>query len=150
MARFEITHVDDLDWHEVKAQRHGERRVSVWERFLELRPERTVIYARYDPGVVVERHGHRSDHLVFVLEGLVTIGDRPCPAGTHVLLEEGAEFGPLIAGPDGAVLYEVMMGDPRAVPADKAAFAALLAERGIEALPNPPLDLPDWLGERRD
>lgn len=150
MARFEITHVDELDWHEVKAQRHGDRRVSVWEKFLELRPERTVIYARYDPGVVVERHGHRSDHLVFVLDGEVAVGDRACPAGTHLLLEQGAVFGPLVAGPHGATLFEVMLGDPRAVPADREGFAALLAERGIEALPNPPVVLPDWIGERTD
>jgi len=148
--RFEIRHVDDLAWSEVKAQQHGDRRVSVWEKFVELTPELTVIYARYDPGVIVERHGHRSDHLVFVLDGEITVGDRRCGTGTHILLEEGATFGPLVAGADGATLYEVMMGDPRAVPADKAEFAALLASHGIDELPNPPLDLPDWLGPRTD
>jgi hypothetical protein len=148
--RFEIHHVDDLDWHEVKAQQHGDRRASVWEKFLEMTPGLTVIYAKYDPGVVVERHGHRSDHLIFVLDGEITVGDHECGIGTHILLEQGAAFGPIIAGPKGAFLYEVMMGDPRAVPADKAELASLLAARGIEELPNPPLELPDWLGPRVD
>ena len=51
---------------------------------------------------------------------------------------------------EGALLYEIMMGDPRAVPADKAGFEALCKERGVEPLPNPPLEFPDWVGERRD
>ena len=65
-------------------------------------------------------------------------------------LEKGAVFGPIIGGPEGAVLYEIMMGDPRAVPADKAAHEAFCRERGIELLPNPPLEFPDWVGERMD
>ncbi|HSA51062.1 MAG TPA: hypothetical protein VLH10_13280, partial [Yinghuangia sp.] len=55
-----ITHIGDAPWHEVKAQSHDGRRVSVWEKFLEWTPQRMVVYARYDPGVIVERHGHMS------------------------------------------------------------------------------------------
>jgi hypothetical protein len=142
--RLAFRHTDDVPWQEVKAQRHGDRRVSVWEKYLEWTPERLALYARYDPGMVVERHGHLSDHLLFVLEGELTIGDRPCPAGTHVVLERGATFGPIVAGPSGALLYELMLGDPRAVPADKAEFARLCADRGIEPLPNPPVDVPEF------
>jgi hypothetical protein len=43
-----------------------------------------------------------------------------------------------------------MLGDPRAVPADRAGFEAFLAERGVEALPNPPIDAPAWFGARTD
>ena len=46
--RLVFRHVDDVPWQEVKAQRHGERRVSVWEKHLEWTPERLVLYARYD------------------------------------------------------------------------------------------------------
>ncbi|MBL7491849.1 hypothetical protein I6A60_39540 [Frankia sp. AgB1.9] len=151
MAELKIVSVGDLPWQEVKAQAHpGGRRVSVWEKFLEWSPERMVIYARYDPGMVVERHGHASDHFVYVVAGEVLVGDRPCPAGTHLTLEHGAQFGPLVAGPEGATLYEVMTGDPRAVPADPEGFAELLASRGIEPLPNPPVPWPDWLAPRTD
>jgi hypothetical protein len=125
-------------------QRHGDRRVSVWEKYLEWTPERLALYARYDPDMVIERHGHMSDHIVFVLEGDLTIGDRPCPAGTHVVLERGATMGPIVAGPSGALLYEIMLGDPRAVPADEEEFARLCAARGIEPLPNPPIDVPEF------
>lgn len=145
-----ISSIGEHPWVEVKAQLHDGVRRSVWEKFLEWSPERMVIYARYDPGVVLERHGHASDHFVFVVAGEVQIGDRSCPAGTHVTLEEGAVFGPLIAGPEGATLYEIMCGDPRAVPADHEGFERLLAERGIEALPNPPVPWPDWLDARTD
>lgn len=145
-----ITTIAERPWMEVKAQSRNGRRVSVWEKFLDWTPERMAIYARYDPGVVVEAHSHASDHFVFVLSGEITIGDRVCPAGTHVSLPEGAVFGPLTAGPEGATMYEIMCGDPRASPADPDGFAALCAERGIEPLPNPPVTWPDWLEDRTD
>jgi hypothetical protein len=124
-------HVDDLPWHEVRAQQHGDRRASVNLRFLEMSPTRTVIYTRYDPGMVLERHGHASDHVIFILEGSLLVGDRWCPPGTMVLLEHGAAFGPLEAGPDGTLLLEFYTGDPSPVPADRDGFETLLEERGI-------------------
>jgi hypothetical protein len=145
-----ITHLEDVEWQEVKAQQHGDRRVSVWEKYLEWTPALMVLYARYDPDMVIERHGHRSDHIVFVLEGEITVGGVVCRPGTNIVLDEGAVFGPIVAGPEGALMLEVMMGDPRSVPADKEGFAKLLAERGITPLPNPPLDAPPWFGERTD
>lgn len=148
-----IRHLDEDAWIEVKAQQHGDRRVSIWEQWFEFSPTCLSLYARYEPNMVVERHGHQSDHLVFVIEGEITVGDHHCPAGSHVFLDRGAVFGPIIAGPEGARLFEVMMGDPRAVPADKPGFHELCRSRGIEPLPNPPIDpdlLPEWFGERTD
>ena len=54
-----IRHIDDSDsqWIEVKAQQHGDKRVSIWEKWLEFSPTCLSLYARYDPNVVVERHG---------------------------------------------------------------------------------------------
>ena len=134
----------------MKAQMHGDKRVSIWEKYLEWTPSFLSLYARYDPHMLTERHGHKSDHIVFVLEGEITVGDTLCTKGMHITLETGAVFGPIIAGPEGALLYEIMMGDPRAVPADKEGFAKLCAERGVTPLPNPPVEFPDWVGERTD
>lgn len=145
-----IVRLDDVPWQEVKAQQHGDRRVSVWEKYLEWTPERMTLYGRYDPGMLLERHGHRSDHLVHVLEGSIDVGGEVCGPGTTLLLPLGAAMGPIEAGPEGAVLFEVMLGDPRSVPADPEGFAALLAERGVTPLPNPPIDAPDWFGPRTD
>lgn len=150
MPELRITHLDDVEWQEVKAQQHGDRRVSVWEKYLEWTPELMVLYARYDAGMLIERHGHRSDHIVYVLEGEITVGDERCGPGTNIVLEHGATFGPIEAGAEGALLLEIMMGDPRAVPEDRDAFAALLAERGITPLPNPPIQAPPWFGDRTD
>jgi hypothetical protein len=150
MAELKITHIDDVPWQEVKAQQHGERRVSIWEKYLEWTPGLMVNYARYDPGMLTERHGHGSDHIVYVLEGELTVGDVVCGPGTNIVLEHGAVFGPLEAGPNGVFLLEIMMGDPRAVPADRDGFERLLAERGVTPLPNPPVDAPPWFGERTD
>src|SRR5262249_61144639 len=104
--RLSFVHVDEVPWTEVLAQRHGDRRVSVHEKFLEWTADRMVVLGRYDARVVVERHGHASDHLVYVLEGELAVGDRRCPAGTLIVLERGAVFGPLVAGEQGALLFE--------------------------------------------
>ena len=150
MPEVKFAHIDDVEWQEVKAQQHGSRRVSVWEKYLEWTPELMVLYARYDPGMLTERHGHMSDHLVYVLEGEILVGRARCRQGTSIVLPHGATFGPIEAGEKGAVLLEIMMGDPRSVPADPEGFAALLADRGVTPLPNPPFEAPAWFGERTD
>ena len=147
-------HLDDPDvpWQAVKAQRNADGSEShVWEKWLAFSPDPQylTIYARYDPGMVVRRHGHFSPHVVFVLEGEVTFGEHRCPAGTHVELPLGAAFGPVVAGPDGAVMFEVMMGDPRGWGDEPEAFEAALAAQGAEALPDPPLEFPPWLTDLR-
>ncbi|MDX2166480.1 MAG: hypothetical protein SF182_05430 [Deltaproteobacteria bacterium] len=148
--RLAFVHIDDVPWTEVIAQQHGERRVSVHEKFLEWTDRRMVVLGRYDPNMIIERHGHASDHLVYVLEGELTVGERHCPAGTLIVLEHGAVFGPLIAGPRGALLFESWAGDPRPVPADKAGYYALLASKGIERLPNPKFSKPDTAPRQAD
>lgn len=78
------------------------------------------------------------------------VGDRPCPAGTLIVLEVGATFGPLIAGDAGALLFEVWMGGPAPVPADKEEYYALLRVRGIERLAPPKIDRPASAPPRRN
>ena len=99
---------------------------------------------------MVQPHGHNSDHVVFVLEGTMTCGDGECRPGTHIALDHGDDFGPFVAGPDGVVLFEVMMGDPRSCPARQDEWHALLAERDVTLLPNPPIDLPGGLADTRN
>lgn len=147
-------HLDDADvpWQAVKSQRNADGTEShVWEKWLAFSPEPQylTIYAKYDPGMIVRRHGHFSSHIVFMLEGDATFGDHHCPAGTHIELALGAAFGPVIAGPQGAVMFEVMMGDPRSWGDQPELFAAALRERGVVALPDPPLEFPEWLQDLR-
>jgi hypothetical protein len=66
-----------------------------------------------------------------------------------VELPFGAAFGPLVAGGEGATLFEVMLGDPRSWGDDQAAFERVLAERGVTPLPDPPLEYPEWLDDLR-
>jgi hypothetical protein len=100
--------------------------------------------------MIVRRHGHYSPHLVFVLEGELVVGDRACPAGTHIELPLGAAFGPLRAGDQGATLFEVMLGDPRSWGDQPELFEQALAAHGAEALPDVELDYPAWLEDLRD
>jgi len=140
--RLAFVHVDDVAFTQVVRQLHGDREAGVHIKFLEWTPDRFVAYTRYDPGLVLERHGHSSDHLVFVLDGELTIGDRRCTAGTLVVLEHGAAFGPLVAGPEGVTFLETYTGDVTPVPADKEGYQRLLDERGIVRLPNPEFEPP--------
>jgi hypothetical protein len=147
-------HLDDPDvpWQRVKAQRNADgTEAYVREKWLSFSgdPQYLSLYAQYDPGMIVRRHGHFSPHVVFVIEGEITIGGRACPAGTHIELPLGAAFGPIVAGPDGATLFEVMMGDPRSWGDDHEAFTQALDANGAEPLPDPPLDYPDWLEDLR-
>jgi hypothetical protein len=129
-----ILRVEDFPAVEVKAQQHGDVRVGVHLRFLEQTPTRTFIHCHYDPGMIIEEHGHVSDHAIYILNGSVMIGDEDCRAGTLVILERGSVFGPLVAGPDGTDILEFYAGEPTPVPVDREAFAALLNERGIDEL----------------
>jgi hypothetical protein len=145
-------HLDDPDipWTAVKAQRNADGTTAhVWEKWLAFSPDYLTLYARYDPGMVVRRHGHFSHHVVFVLEGDAKFGERDCPQGTHIELPLGAAFGPVVAGPNGVVMFEVMMGDPRSWGDAPEAFQAALSDRGAEALDDPPLKLPPWLTDLR-
>lgn len=148
-------HVDDpeIPWQQVRAVRLADGTVaSVWEKWLAFSadPLYLSLYAKWDPGVIQRRHGHLSPHVLMVVEGEMTCGGRRCPAGTHIELPYGAAFGPFVAGPEGAVLFEVMMGDPRGWGDDPDAFLRALAQQGAEALPDPPLVLPPWLADLRD
>ena len=142
----------DVPWQRVKAQRNADgSESSVWEKWFAFSadPQYLSLYARYAPGMIVRRHGHNSPHVVFVIEGGAWFGDRWCPAGTHVELPRGAAFGPIRAGDEGAVMFEVMLGDPRSWGDRPELVEALRAEHGVEELPDPEIELPEWLADER-
>src|SRR4051812_40430248 len=120
---------------EAVAQMHGDRRVGVHIRVMEWTAERMVAYTFYDPGLVLPRHTHGSDSLVYILDGEVTIDGRSCPAGTQIVLPKGAAIGPLIAGPDGCTFIESYAGDVTARDVDPAEYDALIGARGITVIP---------------
>ena len=92
-------HLDDQDvpWQAVKRQRNADGSIAeVREKWLSFSadPQYLSLYAQYDPGMIVRRHGHFSPHVVFVISGGLWCADRWCPAGTHIELPSGAAFGP--------------------------------------------------------
>jgi hypothetical protein len=147
-ARF--SHLDDTPWQEVRRMRVGDREVSVREKWLDFSPLFLSLYAKWDAGMIVQPHGHNSNHVVFVLDGDMTCGDVVCRKGTHIALDQGDTFGPFVAGPNGVELFEVMMGDPRSFAADPEGFERFLEARDAHPLPNPPIDMPDWIQDTRN
>lgn len=157
--RLAIVHDEAVPFTEVIAQEHTidgvvEHR-SVHEKFLEWNGQRMVVIGRYDRGITLERHGHSSDHLLYVLEGTLHVGEYECPPRTLIVLEEGASFGPLFADETvGCLLFETWLDDVTPLPADKPGYHALLASRDIVRLANPtfvsPASAPAGFGTGED
>lgn len=150
--RFTHRDGDEVPWIPVRSQRNADGSEShVWEKWVAFStdPLYLALFARWDPGMIVRRHGHHSPHTLTVLEGSVTCDGVECGPGTHVELPPGAQFGPFVAGAEGVVLYEVMMGDPRSWSDDPEAMARVLAEHGVTPLPDPPVELPGGLEDLR-
>src|ERR1700712_3792947 len=105
-------HVDEIDWTEFQRQQNADGTVCVVrEKWPIMRPDFLSAYVFYEPGMVVRRHGHRSDHVVIVLDGGAWIGGRRGPPGTHIDVPLGALFGPIVAGPDGVTCWELSFGE---------------------------------------
>lgn len=133
-------HVDDVPWQEVRSQRRGDQRAGVHIKFLEFSPNRTLLVTHYDPNLVLDKHRHGSDHMIYITGGSLSVGGVECRPGTMVLLEHGAAFGPLIAGPEGTDLLEFYTGDVTPSAADEEGYAALLDELGITLEPHGTFD----------
>jgi hypothetical protein len=99
--------------------------------------------------MVVRRHGHRSNHVVFVLGGSGWIGTTPCEPGSHIHVPLGSAFGPIIAGPDGLTCWELSFGEFGGWGDQPELYANEIAERGITPLPDPPLEIGDWFVDPR-
>jgi hypothetical protein len=126
----------------VRAQTDGTRRRSVWNRFIEMSPSRSVMYTRYDPGFILPRHSHRETEIVFVVEGDMMVGDHHCPEGSCIILDAETMFGPLVAGENGVHIFEVFPGTFQRHSADEEEWQHMLKERGITALPDPSFTIP--------
>ncbi len=150
--RFTHRDGDEVPWIAVRSQRNADGTEShVWEQWVafSVDPLYLALFARWDPGMIVRRHGHHSPHTLTVLEGSMTCDGVACGPGTHIELPYGASFGPFVAGPDGVHLYEVMLGDPRSWSDEPEALQRALAEHGVEQLPDPPIELPAGLEDLR-
>ncbi|MEJ6511544.1 MAG: hypothetical protein QNL59_03075 [Actinomycetota bacterium] len=143
-------HLNDIDWTEVQRQQNADGSVSVVrEKWPIIRPGFLSAHVHYEPGMVVRRHGHRSNHVVFVLSGSGWIGSTPCEPGSHIHVPLGSAFGPIIAGPDGLTCWELSFGEFGGWGHQPELYANEIAERGITPLPDPPLEIGDWFVDPR-
>lgn len=144
MAALRISNPDQGDRMEVRPQIHADgRRVSGHLRIIERSDERVVVYTRYDAGLVIEKHSHLANEVIYVLEGELIVDDRVCTAGTTLVLEKGTPFGPLTAGPGGTILFEIFDGETGHVSEDYAGFLRILEDRDIRVLPEPDASVPE-------
>lgn len=143
-------HMDDIEWTEVQRQRNADGSVSVVrEKWPIIRPDCLSAYVHYEPGMVVRRHGHRSNHVVYVIDGGAWIGGDWCGPGTHIHVPLGATFGPIVAGPDGITCWETSFGEFGGWGDEPESYEREIAARGVSPLPDPPLDIGDWFVDPR-
>ena len=143
-------HVDDIDWTPVQRQRNADGSESVIrERWPIIRPGFLSAYAHYEPGMVVRRHGHRSNHVVILLDGGAGIAGDWCGPGTHIHVPLGAAFGPIVAGPDGVTCWELSFGEFGGWGDHPELYDAEIAARGVTPLPDPPIEIGDWFVDPR-
>jgi hypothetical protein len=143
MPELRITNPDEGEWIEVRPQIHQDgRRVAGHLKIIERSDERVVVYTRYDPGLVIEKHSHLANEVLFVLEGELIVDGRVCAPGTALVLEKGTPFGPLVAGPEGTVLFETFDGATGHISEDYEGFLEILKDRGITVLPEPDSTVP--------
>lgn len=137
MGDLMIYHRDQLpEAREVRPQRQGDRKAAVHIRPIQRNENRSVLYTRYDPGLVLERHAHRGDQVIHVIDGDLMVGEFPARKGATIVLDKGTAFGPLVAGESGATILEIFIGANASVPdaTDPAGFRTLLEEKGITLL----------------
>lgn len=143
-------HLDDIDWTPVQRQRNADGSESVVrEKWPIIRPGFLSAHVHYEPGMIVRRHGHRSNHVVYVLDGGAWIGGDWCEAGTHIHVPLGATFGPIVAGPEGVTCWETSFGEFGGWGDEPEVVERELAARGVTPLPDPPLDIGDWFVDPR-
>jgi hypothetical protein len=133
-----VIHRDDLpEAREVRPQTQNGRKAAVHIRQIDRSDVGNILYTFYDPGLVLERHGHVGDQVIYVIDGDVMIGDQPARKGSTIVLEKNTPFGPLVAGEKGALILEVFIG-PGAnglMGREPESFRKVLDERGITLLP---------------
>ena len=143
-------HIDDIEWTPVQRQRNADGSVSVVrEKWPIIRPDFLSAYVFYEPGMVVRRHGHRSNHIVFVLDGGAWIGGVWSTAGMHVHVPLGAAFGPIVAGPDGVTCWELSFGEFGGWGDQPERYQREIEARGVTPLPDPPIELGEWFVDPR-
>ena len=66
--------------------------------------------SRFEPGHVTNLHSHPTSEVLYVLDGEVPIGDVRAVPGTMVFIEKETVYGPVVAGPTGAMFLRVEIG----------------------------------------
>ena len=81
-----------MPWIPVRSQRNADGSEShVWEKWVafSVDPMYLALFAQWDPGMIVRKHGHFSPHVLTVLQGDFLCGERFCGVGTHIELPLG-------------------------------------------------------------
>lgn len=66
-----------------------------------------VILAEFPAGTRVPSHEHETDYAEIVVRGSIRVGSREHGAGAIRLVPAGSRYGPLVAGPEGALVMSI-------------------------------------------
>ena len=146
-----LTHLDDLEWTEVKRQQNADGSVSVVrEKWPIATPEFMSAYIEYGPGMITRRHGHFGQHVVFVLAGGAWFGDRWVSRRHSHRVAVRCRVRPDHRRRRRHHLPRV---DRRRLPQlgrpGPSSYEQAVADRGVTPLPDPPIAFGDWFEDAR-
>ena len=132
-----FAHLDDLPWQEVRRQRHGDREVSVREKWLDFCPGFLSLYAKWDPGMIVQPHGHNSNHVVYRARRRDDVRRRALPQGHAHRARPGRHVRPLRRRPRRCRAVRGDDGRPPLVPRRSRGLCAVPGRARRRAAPQP-------------
>jgi len=138
MPGLKVVNIEDLpEEHVVRPQMRDGNRAAVRIRNIDRNDRHTIHYTRYDPNLVVERHGHKGLNIIYIIDGEIMVDDRPAYAGSTIVIEPETPFGPMFVGSEGATIIESFFGANAVgiMGQDPVGFKKVTAELGITVLP---------------
>ena len=110
----------ELEWfhNRHREEADGTRTLTMRSKFYfnPAREPAMLRYVEYLPGCTEPRHSHTEDEVVFITAGEMDIEGTIYRAGDALWIEAKTEYGPLVAGPEGATFLLFRKGIADYVP----------------------------------
>ncbi len=106
MGRHVVRRNDEAQWRRQPSSGGGsEAQTKALSPGDESTPQ--VLLVKYAPGSYSGIHSHSQLDIMYVLEGDMKVGGRPCPKGAVVWTDKDTMYGPLEVGPQGVTLLDI-------------------------------------------
>ena len=113
MADIDIVHESEREWRTGSTKRiDGKEHAALNKILSTLEPNLFVMRVDFDPNMLVERHKHASDHVIYIMEGEIIVEGTKVHAGSCITIKKDVFYGPESAGPEGCRTVIIFDGSP--------------------------------------